>query len=246
MNMKLFQLNQDLEKIRTVVSKTELDLLLQPDLRDADIERVCGLAKKYGVASVLSVPYYCEDVQRHLEGTNIKTVCVAGYLGGTDAYPEGRRLSIQTLLDKGIRCFDIVIDTISFINGRYEEVGAEIAEFAKLIHSYNGEYAVSIETGMLNEDQKEIACKLAVDKGADFVRTASGLDAWNGTKTAWALLHDVCLAKEICGDKVGIKSGGRTDFKYLEDMYEYILSGATFVDGGVAFIQHLENLNYQA
>lgn len=244
--MKLFQLNRDLEEIQTVVSKTELDCLLHSDLSESEIEKVCGLAKKYGVASVLSVPYYCEDVKRQLEGTEIKTVCVMGYLGGTDAYPEGRKTSVQVLLDKGIRCFDIVMDTISFVNGRYDDVGAEIAQFAALIHSYNGEYAVSIETGMLNEDQKEIACKLAMDNGADYVRTASGLDAWNGTKTAWALLHDVCLIKDICGDKVGIKSGGRTDFKHLEDMYEYISSGASYVDGGAAFIQHLENLNYKA
>ena len=64
--------------------------------------------------------------------------------------------------------------------------------------------------------------------------------------TIVALLHDVCLVKDIVKDAVKIKSGGRTDFKWIEDMYEFIQSGADYVDGGEAFLTQLENLNYEA
>ena len=244
--MKLFKMKNDREEIRTVVSRTELDSLLKPDLREADIEKTCELAKKYGVASVLSVPYYCEDVMKRLEGTGIRTVCVIGYLGGTDAYPEGRRKTVEVLLGKGVRYFDIVMGTIAFSNGRYDEVGRETAALADLIHQAGGEYAVSIETGMFDEVKKIAACRMAVAYGADYVRTASGLEYWNGAKNAWALLHDVCLVKDTVKDAVKIKSGGRTDFKWIEDMYEFIQSGADYVDGGEAFLTQLENLNYEA
>ena len=59
-----------------------------------------------------------------------------------------------------------------------------------------------IETCLLTEEEKEIACLIADKAGADFVKTSTGFSVGGAT------LEDVRLMKQTVGDKLKIKASG--------------------------------------
>ena len=71
----------------------------------------------------------------------------------------------------------------------------------------------------LEKEEKIAACKLALEAGADFVKTSTGFS------TGGAKVEDIKLMKEVVKDKMGIKaSGGIRDTKTALAMIE---AGAT-------------------
>jgi deoxyribose-phosphate aldolase len=64
-----------------------------------------------------------------------------------------------------------------------------------------------------------MACKLAKEAGADFVKTSTGFSKWG------AKVEDVRLMRETVGTEMGVKaSGGVHNF---EDAVNMVESGAT-------------------
>ena len=72
-----------------------------------------------------------------------------------------------------------------------------------------------IETCLLAEEEKVKACELAVEAGADFVKTSTGFS------TGGAVCEDVALMRRTVGESVGVKaSGGIRDTQTAERMVE--------------------------
>jgi len=61
---------------------------------------------------------------------------------------------------------------------------------------------VILETGWLSPAQIEAACHVAVDAGADFVKTSTGFGAPGATVAA------VRLMRQTVGSRVGVKASG--------------------------------------
>src|SRR5699024_6395298 len=76
---------------------------------------------------------------------------------------------------------------------------------------------VIIETSLLTEEEKQIACQLAVEAGADYVKTSTGFS------TGGATIEDVKLMREAVGPEVGVKASGGV--KSLEDANRMIEAG---------------------
>ncbi|MDD4725561.1 MAG: deoxyribose-phosphate aldolase, partial [Tissierellia bacterium] len=78
---------------------------------------------------------------------------------------------------------------------------------------------VIIETCLLTDEEKKTACRLALEAGADYVKTSTGFS------TGGAKVEDIKLMKSVVGDKLGIKaSGGIKDLKTATELIE---AGAT-------------------
>src|SRR5699024_4092593 len=89
---------------------------------------------------------------------------------------------------------------------------------------------VIIETGLLTENEKQLACELAKEAGADFVKTSTGFGP-GGATTA-----DIKLMREVVGEDMGIKaSGGIRDATTAQAMVD---AGATRIgaSAGVTII----------
>jgi len=78
---------------------------------------------------------------------------------------------------------------------------------------------VIIETGLLTDNEKVIACQIARKVGADFVKTSTGF-AKGGAKA-----RDIALMKKIVGPKMGVKASA--GIRSFEDARLMIESGAT-------------------
>jgi len=77
---------------------------------------------------------------------------------------------------------------------------------------------VIIETCYLSDEEKETACRLAMEAGADFVKTSTGFGSGGAT------VEDVKLMRRIVGDKLGVKAAG--GIKDYETALAMIKAGA--------------------
>ena len=78
---------------------------------------------------------------------------------------------------------------------------------------------VIIETALLTDEEKVLACQLAKEAGADFVKTSTGFSGGGAT------VEDVRLMRQTVGPEMGVKaSGGVRDLETTEAMIE---AGAT-------------------
>jgi deoxyribose-phosphate aldolase len=78
---------------------------------------------------------------------------------------------------------------------------------------------VIIETCLLTEDEKVLACELSKKAGADFVKTSTGFN------TGGATSRDIALMRRVVGSSMGIKAAGGV--RSYEDAKKMIASGAT-------------------
>src|SRR5690606_37545255 len=61
---------------------------------------------------------------------------------------------------------------------------------------------VILETALLTDEDKEIACRLSMDAGAHFVKTSTGFGPGGATES------DVSLMRRVVGDQMGVKASG--------------------------------------
>lgn len=92
---------------------------------------------------------------------------------------------------------------------------------------------VIIETSLLTNEEKEIACKLAVEAGADYVKTSTGFS------TGGATVEDITLMRKTVGPDIGVKASGGV--RSSEDTEKMIAAGATRIgaSSGVAIVNGL-------
>jgi deoxyribose-phosphate aldolase len=78
---------------------------------------------------------------------------------------------------------------------------------------------VILEMTVLSDDEKALACRLAVDAGAAFVKTSTGFHPTGGATAA-----DVRLMRAAVGPAVGVKASG--GIRTLGDVLSMLEAGA--------------------
>lgn len=191
--------------------------LLKPESTREDIARVCEEAKHYNTASVCVNPFWIGYVAKLLKGTDIKPCCVIGFpLGAT--LPEVKAYETAAAIRDGAKEVDMVINVGALRGAEFETVYEDIKAVVDAAAG-NALVKVIIETCLLTDEQKVIACKLAKQAGADFVKTSTGFS------TGGAKVEDIRLMRETVGPEMGVKASGGVRTK--EDAEAMIAAGAT-------------------
>lgn len=186
--------------------------LLKPTAGNGDIENLCREAIVYKFHSVCINGCYVPLAYSLLKGTNISVGTVIGFPLG--AMRESvKAYEAEKAIDEGATEVDMVLNIGFLKDGRHHEVLQEISFIKNVIQHYT--LKVIIETCYLSDNEKIAACNLAVDAGADFVKTSTGFG------TGGATFDDVVLMKKAMAGKAKIKaSGGISDYgtakKYIE------------------------------
>jgi deoxyribose-phosphate aldolase len=102
---------------------------------------------------------------------------------------------------------------------------------AKAAHAGSAILKVILETSLLSDTEKAIACVLAKAAGADFVKTSTGFS------TAGATAHDIALMRQAVGPEMGIKASG--GIRSLQDLQAMTAAGATRI-GASASVKIVE------
>ena len=190
--------------------------LLKPDASLDEIYLLCNEAKQHHFMSVCINPCFVPFAKTYLEGSDVKVCTVIGFpLGATFTHTkvEEARLAIANGADE----IDMVINVGMLKDKQYDYVKEEI----KLIRevSIGHILKVIIETCLLSDEEKIIACKLSQEAGADFVKTSTGFSKGGAT------FEDVKLMRETVGPNMGVKASG--GIRTHEDMLKMIEAGAT-------------------
>jgi deoxyribose-phosphate aldolase len=191
--------------------------LLKPDATEAKVVKLCREAAEYGFASVCVNPFYIPLVSRELEGSGVKPCAVVGFpLGATTK--KTKAFEAAEAVANGAGEVDMVINIGALKDGKSDVVKDDIEEVVKAVQ---GKAAVKVilECCLLTADEIQKACELAVQAGADFVKTSTGFS------TGGARVEDVTLMRKTVGDKAGVKaSGGIKDYQTAKEMID---AGAT-------------------
>lgn len=143
-----------------------------------DIEKLCNEAAKWDFASVCINPIHVRFAKELLKDTNVRVCTVIGFpLGAVST--NIKVAEAREALENGCDEFDMVIDVGALKEGRYSDVEKDILSVKGAIEGKI--LKVIIETGLLSEQEKEIATKIVCEAGADFVKTCTGFTEGKAT-----------------------------------------------------------------
>lgn len=186
--------------------------ILKPDATEEEVRQICEEAKTYGFASVCVNGYYTELVKKELEGTDIAVCVVVGFpLGASET--AVKVYETARAIQKGADEIDMVLNIGALKSKQYDVVRTDIQAVKEACQSRV--LKVIIETCLLEQEEKIKACELAVEAGADFVKTSTGFST-NG-----AMLADVSLMKRTVDGRAKVKAaGGIRDFNMAKAMID--------------------------
>lgn len=191
--------------------------LLKPGTTKKQIVNLCREAAVYGFASVCVNPTWISECCGSLYlDREVKICAVIGFPLGANL-PETKALEAYRAFEKGAEELDMVMNIDLLKSGDTAAVEADIKAVCAAKHG--NVLKVIIETCLLTDKEKILACKIAKDCGADFVKTSTGFS------TGGATVADIKLMRKAVGPDMGIKaSGGIRDFATAMNMID---AGAT-------------------
>jgi deoxyribose-phosphate aldolase len=201
--------------------------LLKPAATEYDIGKLCSEAREYHFWSVCVNSGWVNHAKHLLTGSGVKVCAVTGFpLGAmsTAAKAEEARIAIEDGADE----IDMVINLGFLKSGKADAVQEDIAAVKR---ACNGRLLkVIIETCLLTDEEKVLACNLAQKAGADFVKTSTGFS------TGGASEYDVRLMRKSIPDTMGVKASG--GIKTCEDAVKMISAGASRIgtSNGIAIL----------
>lgn len=192
--------------------------LLKPDATTAQITQLCGEAREYNFAAVCVNPTYVRLAARLLKDSPIKVCTVVGFpLGATLA--EVKAYEAQQAINAGASEIDMVINIGALKSKDYDTVLGDIAAVVRASHAAGAVVKVIIEAALLTDEEKVVACQLAGQADADYVKTSTGFGPGGATAA------DVALMRRVVGPSMGVKAAG--GIRSYEDAQRMIAAGAT-------------------
>ncbi len=191
--------------------------LLKPDATVQQIEQLCAEAKKFQFASVCINPSYVPLCAKLLKDTSVQVCTVIGFpLGATTS--ETKAAETEDVIRSGATEVDMVINVGRLKSKDYAYVEHDIFSVIQVAKKHGMLSKVIIETGLLTDDEKVIACMLAKRAGADFVKTSTGFSKGGATAS------DIALMRYVVGSAMGVKASGGV--RTREDALKMVASGA--------------------
>jgi len=222
--------SEKLTKIDPAIAALIDHTILKPEATRADVIKVCREARQYNFASVCVNPYWVPLVRNELAGSPVKVCTVVGFpLGATST--EAKVAETAAALRAGAQEIDMVINVGALRSGDHEAVKLDIQEVVRVSHEARAIVKVILETALLDDNQKAVACTLSKLAGADFVKTSTGFGP------AGATTHDIALMRSVVGPGMGVKASGGV--RTLQDVQAMAAAGATRI-GASASVKIVE------
>lgn len=189
--------------------------LLKPEATYEDIIKLCREAVNYNFYSVCINPSFVITAARELQNTGVRVCAVIGFpLGATTTAVKA--FEAAEAAGNGAAEIDMVIHVGALKSGEEEYVRKDIAAVVRA--AKERPVKVIIETGLLNENEKKLACRLSKEAGAAFVKTSTGFGPGGAT------VSDIQLMCEVVGCDLGIKASGGV--RTQDEAFAMIRAGA--------------------
>lgn len=155
----------------------------------------------------------------------VNIASVGGGFPASQTFIEVKLREIELAIEAGAEEIDIVLSVGKFTIGLYEEVFEEISMIKALLGSHH--LKVILETGSLaNLSEVRKASFLAMDAGADFIKTSTGKTGIGASPDSFTVMCQAIREYyEKTGKKVGIKpAGGISDVPTALEYYSIVKS----------------------
>lgn len=188
---------------------------LKPDTTEERIITLCQEAEEHGFASVCVNPCYVALAARSIRDVPVCTVISFPFGASAQAIKASEA---ERAIQDGASELDMVLSIGKLKSGHFTYVEEDIRT---VIAAAQGDAIVKVilETALLTEQERVIACVLARNAGADFVKTSTGFASGGATAA------DVALMRRVVGPDMGVKASGGV--RTRQDAETMIAHGAT-------------------
>jgi len=225
--LSIEDIKSELDEIREIAAKNSNKKMLETALSCIDLttlnstdtissvaaftEKVNQFPTKYSgiknVAAICVYPNMAKTVKETLKVSGVKIAAVAGGFPSSMTFTEVKIEEVKLAVAAGADEIDIVLPLWAFLEGDFETCSNEISAIKKAIG--NAHLKVILESGVLSPDQIWQASLLAIEAGADFIKTSTGKLPQAATPEAALIM---CLAikqyYEETERKIGFKPAG--------------------------------------
>lgn len=190
--------------------------LLKADASTQAIEALCKEAIEHKFFSVCVNSSYVSQCAKILKNSSVKVCSVVGFpLGAMDT--ESKAFETRKAIENGASEIDMVIHVGSLKDRKLDYLKNDIA--AVVAAAQGKTVKVIIETSLLTDEEKTLACKASLEAKAHFVKTSTGFGGGGAT------VEDVKLMKSVVGAALEVKASG--GIKNREQALALIEAGAT-------------------
>ena len=187
---------------------------LKAEATSEDIKKLVDEAVEHGFFSVCVNSSFVKLIKDY--NKDVKIATVVGFPLGAMA-TSAKAYETKCAIEDGASEIDMVIEVGRLKEKDYDYVLSDI----KAVKEACGDniLKVIIETCLLTEEEIVKACELAVEAGADFVKTSTGFS------TGGAKASDIALMRKTVGPDIGVKASGGIHTK--EEALEMVEAGAS-------------------
>lgn len=206
--------------------------LLKPETSRSQIENLCDEAMRYHFACVMINPVWASTAVGLLAGSGVPVGVTIGFPLGCSLVSTLRQ-EAAALARLGVRELDMVIPVGQLKSGNYQAVDHTIHAVASVAHHHGALVKVILETALLNVEEKLRGSEIAIQAGADFIKTSTGFSSSGATAA------DVALMRGVAGSRCGIKAAG--GIRTVADVKAMLEAGANRIgaSASVAIVQEL-------
>jgi deoxyribose-phosphate aldolase len=216
------------QKLASVLDHT----LLKPDATREQVETLCDEVVRYRFACAMVNPIWVPTAVSILNGTGIPVGVVVGFPLGASLSSTIRQ-ETATLIRLGAKEIDMVLPIGQLKSGNNQAVQHAIQSVAHAAHHHGCLLKVILETCLLTMEEKLRASEIAIQAGADFLKTSTGFSSGGATAS------DIALLRGVAGGRVGVKASG--GIRSLEDAKVMLEAGANRIgaSASVAIVRAL-------
>ncbi len=206
--------------------------LLKPDATREQVEVLCDEVVRYRFACAMVNPVWASTAVGMLSGTGIPVGAVIGFPLGASLVSTLRQ-EAAALARIGVRELDMVVSIGQLKSGNHHAVQHAVHAAASIAHHHGALLKVILETALLTVEEKLRGAELAIQGGADFLKTSTGFASGGATAA------DVALLRGVAGGRCGVKASG--GIRKLADVRTMLEAGANRIgaSSSVAIVREI-------
>ncbi len=195
--------HMDLTSLNSTDTKSKIEKM---------VEKVNNFPVNYpkypSVAAICVYPNFADVVKKKLNSQDVNIAVVGGVFPSSQSFLEVKIEECRIAVEKGADEVDIVLSLSHFLEGEYELAAKEISSIKKAIAPAH--LKVILETGALSTPESiEKASVLAMEAGADFIKTSTGkMEPAATPEAAIVMCRAIKEYYRKTGKKVGFKPAG--------------------------------------
>jgi len=208
----LYKLPETVNEVAKLIDHT----ILAPSATFDSVKTVAEEGLEYDVASVCVQPIWVSEVSEILKGRDVLCCSVVGLPHGANR-AQTIAFEADRAVREGAREIDMVMSVGRAIMGNWDLVGGSISTVKAAIGDIV--LKVILEVCELTPHEISTASKVAIEAGADFIKTSTGFGK------SGASVKSVAIMADVAAGRVGIKAAG--GIKSYDDVINMVNVGAT-------------------